>query len=219
MTDEQIVRALECCGNMNECKKECPLDDLGGIDKCIHTLMLNALDLIKRQQAEIERLHEVINDFEEQSHKELMDYMQLSEKYENARAEAVREFAERLIKLLKQAEKQQSLNAVCGDIDSLIDSPRGAEFIADYLLENGAVVLPCKVGDVVYIIDEGDECTEPYVLDVTVTTIGYDIGGFWITMDLPLGFKMSAHIGERSFGKTVFLTREEAERALKGETK
>ena len=56
MTDEQIVKALECCGNMNECKKECPLDDLGGIDKCIHTLMLNALALIKRQQAEIERL-------------------------------------------------------------------------------------------------------------------------------------------------------------------
>ena len=56
MTDEQIVKALECCGNMNECKKECPLDDLGGIDKCIHTLMLNALALIKRQQAEIESL-------------------------------------------------------------------------------------------------------------------------------------------------------------------
>lgn len=90
-----------------------------------------------------------------------------------------------------------------------------AEVIADHLLDNGVFVPPCKVGDVVYIIDEGDECTEPYVLDVTITTIGYDIGGFWITMNLPLGFKMSAHIGERSFGKTVFLTREEAERALK----
>jgi hypothetical protein len=90
-----------------------------------------------------------------------------------------------------------------------------AENIADDLLENGVVALPCKVGDVVYIIDEGDECTEPYVLDVTVTTIGYDICGFWITMNLPLGFKMSAHIGEVSFGKTVFLSREEAERALR----
>ena len=88
--------------------------------------------------------------------------------------------------------------------------------IADYLLANGVIVPPCKVGDTVYIIDEGDECTEPYVLDVTITAIGYDIGGFWITMDLPLGIKMSAHIGERSFGKTVFLTKEEAEAALKG---
>lgn len=88
--------------------------------------------------------------------------------------------------------------------------------LADFLLEEGWMKPPCKVGDKVYIIDEGDECTEPYVLNVTVTATGYDIGGFWITMDLPLGFKMSAHIGERSFGKTVFLTKEAAEQALKG---
>jgi len=89
--------------------------------------------------------------------------------------------------------------------------------IADYLLANGVIVPPCKVGQTVYIIDEGDESTEPYVLEVTVTVIGYDIGGFWITMDLPLGLKMSAHIGERSFGKTVFLTKSQAEEALKNE--
>ncbi len=86
--------------------------------------------------------------------------------------------------------------------------------IADYLLANGVIVPPVSVGDKVYIIDEGDEGTEPYVLGVTVTTVGYDIGGFWITMSLPLGFKMSSHIGERSFGKTVFLTKEEAEQVL-----
>lgn len=57
---------------------------------------------------------------------------------------------DRLVKLLKQAEKQQSLNAVCGDIDSLIDSPKGAEFIADYLLANGAKVPLYDVGDTVY---------------------------------------------------------------------
>ncbi len=27
-----------------------------------------------------------------------------------------------------------------------------AEYIADYLLENGVIVLPCKVGDTVYVI-------------------------------------------------------------------
>lgn len=53
----------------------------------------------------------------------------------------------RLIELLKQAEKQQSLNAVCGDIDSLIDSPKGAEFIADYLLANGVLVAPMPMAD------------------------------------------------------------------------
>ena len=90
-----------------------------------------------------------------------------------------------------------------------------SEQIADHLLANGVIAPPCKVGQTVYIIGDGDEGTEPYALDVTVTATGYDIGGFWITMSLPLGFKMSSHIGERYFGKTVFLTKEEAEQALK----
>ena len=51
MTDNEIKKALECCGNQIACTDGCPLDDLGGIDKCIHTLLLNALDLINRLQA------------------------------------------------------------------------------------------------------------------------------------------------------------------------
>ncbi len=106
----------------------------------------------------------------------------------------------------------------------LLDECRGIDGIgsdliekqADFLLENGVVVPPCKVGDTVFIIDEGDEGSEPYVLDVVITAYGYDVSGFWATLNLPLGLKMSAHFGERMFGKTVFLTREEAERALKG---
>lgn len=57
MTDNDIKKALECCGNQIACTDGCPLDDLGGIDKCVHTLLLNALDLINRQQAEIEKLN------------------------------------------------------------------------------------------------------------------------------------------------------------------
>ena len=105
-------------------------------------------------------------------------------------------------------------------VEMIQDSVNGcarhwAEIIADYLLANGVMVPPCKVGQTVYIIDDGDEGTESYVLDVIVTTIGYDIGGFWITMSLPLGLKQNAYAGERTFGKTVFLTKEEAEQNLK----
>jgi hypothetical protein len=35
-------------------------------------------------------------------------------------------------------------------------------------------------------------------------------------MDLPLGFKQSHYIGACDMGKRVFLTREQAEQALKG---
>ena len=94
----------------------------------------------------------------------------------------------------------------------------GGKYVAEYLLAKGVIVPPCKVGDTVYIIDEV-EFEYPYVLDVVVSAIGYDIGGFWITMSLPLGMKQSAHVGERSFGKSVFLTQEEAEQALKGGVK
>ena len=56
-TDNEIIKALEICGDCGHCT-ECPFDDLGGIDKCMHTLILNALDLINRQKAEIESLTE-----------------------------------------------------------------------------------------------------------------------------------------------------------------
>lgn len=89
MTDEQIVKALECCGKMNECKKECPLGDVGGVDKCIHTLMLDALELIKRQQAEIKRLKQEATEL--RLRKEMYRVT-----VDEVRAEAIREFAERL---------------------------------------------------------------------------------------------------------------------------
>ena len=94
MEYEFLCKTFRCCIDEDCCN--CPLYDFE-IEHCEKQIKQQAIAFIDRQRAEIERLHEVINDFEEQSHKELMDYMQLSEKYENARAEAVREFAEFLI--------------------------------------------------------------------------------------------------------------------------
>ncbi len=125
---------------------------------------------------------------------------------------------ERLIKLLKQAEIQQILNAVCGDIDSLIDSPRGAEFIADYLLENGVVLLPCKAGDAVYIVDR----TSDSVVSGIITHFEYNLYTTpkeWITVvsnELWYGKTEIRNRIDLLIGKTVFLSREDAERALKG---
>lgn len=126
---------------------------------------------------------------------------------------------DRLIELLKQAEKQQSLNAVCGDIDSLIDSPKGAEFIADHLLENGVVVPPCKVGDTVYVINEW-EVEETAVFSMKIES--EDSGWVVFLKARVTDYAIKSKDGYASifktfiFGKTVFLTREEAERALKG---
>ena len=117
---------------------------------------------------------------------------------------------ERLIELIRNAPRK---DVVYGNVK--LDKPaQTVQTIADYLLENGVIVPPCKVGQAVYIIDEPD-FEDDYVLEVQVSGVGRDIGGVWVTMDLPLGFKRSGYIGATDIGKTVFLTKEEAEQALK----
>ena len=79
--DNDIIKALDICGHLDACA-DCPLGCLEGVDKCMHTLLLNALDLINRQKEEIERVKALYNI-------KCMDF-------EMAVAEAIKEFAERL---------------------------------------------------------------------------------------------------------------------------
>ena len=61
MTDEQIIKALECCIT-NDCAKCKAYDETNGeIVDCLHTICRNALDLINRQKAEIERLNKLLS--------------------------------------------------------------------------------------------------------------------------------------------------------------
>ena len=81
-------------------------------------------------------------------------------------------------------------------------------------IENGTLIeLPCAVGDTVYIIDEGDgECTEDYVLDVKVQNLIFGEKEIACVLKLPLGMRCSMYT---KIGVNVFLTKEEAEKALK----
>lgn len=69
-----------------------------------------------------------------------------------------------------------------------------SENIADYLLKNGVVVLPCKVGDVVYQVNDTN------IFESTIKNIIYDTEN--IAFD------------KTSIGLSIFLTREEAEKVL-----
>lgn len=60
MTDEQIIQAVDLCANGQEDCRKCPLHSVYSAN-CIKRLMNITLDLIKRQQAEIERLKEIAN--------------------------------------------------------------------------------------------------------------------------------------------------------------
>lgn len=87
------------------------------------------------------------------------------------------------------------------------------EQIADYLIEHGVIVPPCKVGDKVYIIDVDytTECDEPCVVEVVVLMLYIGKHGIAVDLSLPLGFRLNTMA---MVGKNVFLTREDAEKAL-----
>lgn len=87
------------------------------------------------------------------------------------------------------------------------------ENIADYLLENGVSVLPVKIGQTVYEIQQDRTLQKWYVYGI----IKYDGQEWaakaknnknkWNYIDKTFAFRL--------FGKTVFLTKKEAEKALK----
>ena len=95
MTDAEIIKALECCketvddiDNESKCCS-CSLIQDGW---CTSTLAKNALSLINRQKAEIERLNRM--------YLTVCESLDKAEKQiSTAKAEAIKEFAERLLGL------------------------------------------------------------------------------------------------------------------------
>ena len=86
------------------------------------------------------------------------------------------------------------------------------ERTADLLLEHGVVLLPCKVGDRLYEVT-GRKTVSVY----KVKAIRVELFSLFIEWDIVEGFvwQSLSGINADEIGKTVFLTREEAERALK----
>lgn len=81
-----------------------------------------------------------------------------------------------------------------------------------------AVILPCNIGDKVYRIAKGRYPDyKPFVQELTVTEISWKFKN--CNPEFDLGFAIIAD-GIRykfsSIGKSVFLTREEAEASIKG---
>ena len=56
MTDNEIIKTLECC-TTNSCNG-CPIDELKllGTGNCISIILTEALDYIKRQKAEVKKI-------------------------------------------------------------------------------------------------------------------------------------------------------------------
>ena len=102
---------------------------------------------------------------------------------------------DRLIELLKKAD----------------DSTWGQtyETYADYLLANGVIVPPCKVGDTVYTYGA------KRVKEWKITFCGKNSRGEHKMIAADDDFKNLLEFWDCDIGKTVFLTKDEAEQALK----
>ena len=85
------------------------------------------------------------------------------------------------------------------------------ELIADHLLANGVIVLPCKLGDTIYDISEFVNCVpcpEMYEDKVGfITIMNRNNGEMYFDIEC-------VECDYDDFGKTIFFTKEEAEQAL-----
>ena len=98
MTDNEIIKALECCTEDEDCS-HCP--SIKEMPYCSNDIMVGALNFIKRQQAEIERLQNTINDILDRQ----PILVERAEKY--AKSDAIKEFADRL----KEQKKTSTLDS------------------------------------------------------------------------------------------------------------
>lgn len=94
-----------------------------------------------------------------------------------------------------------------------------AEKFADFLLKSGVFVPPCKVGDVVYMPIITDDTHELAIWDITISQISIEKGKL-LDEAYAIGTICKSESGIsfdfNDIGKTVFLTKEGAEAALKG---
>lgn len=91
------------------------------------------------------------------------------------------------------------------------------EQFADYLLANGVAVLPCRVGDIMYYIGKSTDLSALHntIYKSDVVKIIHKEEGISIILRFYNGPYCFAEITEiNDFGKRIFLTKEEAEKAL-----
>lgn len=99
-------------------------------------------------------------------------------------------------------------DCLCFDVCSIADVMGEDYCCPDCKDRTLFIELPCKVGDTVYLIKNHN------IYERKVTRIIFDPRTI-IQLMAKDYVCYASHIGRNDFGKTVFLTREEAERALK----
>lgn len=124
MTDNEIIKALECCCGDVTCD-DCPIVNECSVQPTKNTLASFALSIINRQKAEIERLVEHT--------KEGIDLAKkIPEMVATAQAEAIKGFVERLVAdltLLAKHEDEFRQGVILGVIHTIEEKKK--EMVGD----------------------------------------------------------------------------------------
>ncbi len=90
MTDNEIINALRCCVTGRCSTGECAYLGRDDVADCLEQSGIDALNLILRQKAEIERL--------EKQNRSVIEHLKKARRQiKTAKAEAIKEFADRLL--------------------------------------------------------------------------------------------------------------------------
>lgn len=111
MTDNEIIKALECCGCDNYQCDNCPY----AYKTC--TVYKDSIDLINRQKAEIERLREETAELIDDRYATqlLCHLIKKEDDTRNVRSDAIKEFAERLKNAFPEANRDNKCPAIYWD--------------------------------------------------------------------------------------------------------
>lgn len=117
MTDNEIIKSMQCVIGKEMLCSECTYQKVLPFPSCRMMCAKNALDLINRQNAEIERLN-----IELQSMRSAANSYKMH--YEAAKSEAIKEFAERLNGTITNA------------INAYYNSNGGGYYLAEDVIED-----------------------------------------------------------------------------------
>ena len=125
MTDEQIIKALECCSTDVQ-ENPCPKCAFYNKHRC-STLMLNAAsDIINRQKVKIKSLKQIINEQDKEvlklQNRIIFWRKNLNYQPEKIKSEAIKEFVEKLKKhsFVDNLSLDGKETAYVDDIDNLV---------------------------------------------------------------------------------------------------
>ena len=109
LTDAEILKALECCGNIVDSTcKECAYHKTYNAS-CVVRLMRDALDLINRYKAEAERLQTRVGELIRQYNNDI----------ENVESRVIQDFAKKLKKRFK-GFPMYNYSEINNEIDTLV---------------------------------------------------------------------------------------------------